>query len=59
MSRPRIEFVGQEVVCRTFGRYVTEWQKNGYSLEALVEGSGCTVEHLRNKQVFNRFGSRR
>ena len=51
MSKTPIDFIGQEVACRTFGRFITEWQKKGLLLEALVAGSGCSVEDLRNKHA--------
>ncbi len=51
MRSTSIDFIGQEVACRTFGRFIIEWQKKGLSLEALVAGSGCSVEHLRNKHA--------
>ncbi len=51
MSKTPIDFIGQEVACRTFGRFIIEWQKKGFSLEALLAGSGCSVDHLRNKHA--------
>ncbi len=51
MSKTPIDFIGQEVACRTFGRFIIEWQKKGLSLEALVAGSGCSVEDLCNKHA--------
>ena len=51
MSKTPIDFIGQEVACRTFGRFIIEWQKKGFSLEALLAGSSCSVDHLRNKHA--------
>ena len=51
MSSTPIHFAGREVACRTFGRIITEWERQGLSLESLVAGSGCTVAHLRDKHA--------
>ena len=42
---------GSEVACRSFGRMLEEWQRAGLSREALVEGSGCSVEQLHDKHA--------